>query len=180
MVYTLDGSEPDLKSEVYTKPLTFNESGIIKIRSVLPSGKMSDVRTVNVEHQKMSEALQVAPVDSGLSVQIADARCLTLKELDAQTEWKDSVLTRVEHIAHLRPNQFANVEFYVAKAKGYIYIPENGIYEFRSNNTQVTVDNITAVDNEGKPQVNSTGGHSLALCKGWHLCQVKQDRKSVV
>lgn len=174
MVYTLDGSEPDESSDVYANPLRFDASGVIKIRSVLPSGKMSDVRTVNVERQTMLEARQVMPKDIGLSLRMADARCLTLKEMDAQTTWKDSVVARVEDMARLRPNKFANVEFYVADGIGYINVKEEGIYEFRSDYTQVLVDGVVAVDNEGQPQVNSKGGRSLALRKGWHQCQVRQ------
>lgn len=174
MVYTLDGSEPGLKSAVYGQPLHFSASGMVKIRSVLPSGKMSVVRSVEVEKQSWLDALGVTPDSRGLLLKMADARCLTLNELDSQTQWRDSVITRVEAIARLRPNKFANVEFYVAKARGYVYIPEDGIYEFRSDNTWVEVDGRCAVNNEGQPQVNSKGGRSLALRKGWHAMKVKQ------
>ena len=66
------------------------------------------------------------------------------------------------------------MEFYVAVAEGFFYVPEDGIYEFASNDTRVTVGDKVVVDNDGRPQINSKYGRSLALCKGWHPFKVEQ------
>ena len=49
VVYTIDGTEPTPESTAYSAPIEFTESGVLKIRSVLPSGKMSKTRTITVE-----------------------------------------------------------------------------------------------------------------------------------
>ena len=51
MVYTLDGSEPTPASTAYTAPIEITETTTLKIASVLPSGKMSPIRTIQVEKQ---------------------------------------------------------------------------------------------------------------------------------
>lgn len=179
MVYTLDGSEPNLHSKEYTHPLSFTQTTDIKIRSVLPSGKMSPVRMVKVEQQKYIEAESSVPTHSGLKLHFSLSRCLYATEINRITTWKDSILTTIDPIARLRKNKYANVEFYVAVAEGFVYIKEDGIYEFRSNNTRVWIRDRMAVDNDGKPQVNSKGGYSLALKKGWHPIKVEQISNSI-
>ena len=67
-----------------------------------------------------------------------------------------------------------NVEFYVAVAEGYFFVPEDAIYEFSSNNTRITGGGNVVVDNDGKPQVNSRYGKSMALKKGWHKIKIEQ------
>lgn len=51
MVYTLDGSDPTTQSTEYTSPLFFEGSATIKIATVLPSGKLSKVRTITMENK---------------------------------------------------------------------------------------------------------------------------------
>ena len=174
MVYTLDGTEPGLQSAVYTEPLVFRENGTIKIRSVLPSGRMGIVREVEVERQTFLPASAEEPEHEGLRLRFSPTRCLYVSEMADVKEWKDSILTSIEPIVKLRKNKYSGVEFYVAVADGYFYVPEDGIYEFSSNNTRITVGGKLAVDNDGKPQINSKYGRSLALCKGWHSIKVEQ------
>ena len=176
MVYTLDGSEPSVNSTVYTEPLHFSETSQIKIRSVLPSGKMSKTRTIDVERQEYSTPV-VEPkgkLVEGLNLKIADAKCLYVKELENIKEWKDSTLTKMSSIAHLRPNFFSNVVYHVAVADGFVQIPADGVYFFKSDNTRVWLNEKIVVDNDGKPQIHSQGGRAVALRKGLYPIKVEQ------
>ena len=65
IVYTTDGSEPTAQSTVYSAPLTFTENTTLKIASALPSGKLSTVRTIQVEKQTLAPAKEVAKDCSG-------------------------------------------------------------------------------------------------------------------
>ena len=56
MVYTLDGSEPTPNSTAYTAPIEVSETATVKIASVLPSGKMSPIRTIEVIKQELAPA----------------------------------------------------------------------------------------------------------------------------
>ena len=176
MVYTVDGSEPTQSSAVYTKPLFFDASGKIKIRSVLPSGKMSKVRTIELERQEYSTpvAAPKGELTQGLNLRIADVKCTYVKELENIKEWKDSVLTQMPKIAHLRPNFFNNVVYHVAVADGYVKLPVDGIYQFKSDNTRVWINGKLVVDNDNKPQIHSTSGRMLALRAGLYPIKVEQ------
>lgn len=172
MVYTLDGSDPTLHSSVYKEPLLFDQTTDIRIRSVLPSGKMSPVRSVQVERQTYVEAESITPRHAGLKLRFSPTRCLYACEIKDITLWKDSVISDIESLVKLRKNKYNNVEFYVAEANGFMYIAEDGIYEFTTNNTRLWINNKLVVDNDGKPQINSKYGRSLALRKGWHSIKV--------
>jgi len=175
MVYTTDGTEPDLSSPHYAEPLHFNTSGLLKIRSILPSGKMSRVRSIELEKQQMAVPFTGdIPQREGLSLKIADAKCLSVSELSDLKTWKDSTLTDLKAIAHLRPNFYSNVVYYAAIAQGFVQIPEDGIYQFKSDNTRVWINGAIAADNDGKPQVNSRYDRSMALHRGWYPIKVEQ------
>lgn len=175
MVYTMDGSEPEINSKEYDKPIYTDKSCIIKIRSVLPSGKLSGVREVQMEKQSYKDSdLKTTPEYDGLKLRLSPKRCMYVKEFSGIENWKDSVLTSIEPIVKLRTNKYSNVEFYSAVADGFVYIPEDTIYEFSSNNTRVTIGHYVVVDNDGKPQINSKYGKSLALRKGWHKIRIDQ------
>lgn len=175
MVYTKDGSDPGTDSPSYIKPILVDETCTIKIRSVLPSGKMSPIREVFVEHQSYKEPdTYIEPKHLGLKLRFSPNRCMYISELSEIKEWKDSIITSIEPIVKLRMNKYSNVEFYVAVAEGYLYVSDEGIYEFSSNNTRITIGEYVVVDNDGKPQLNSKYGKSLALKKGWHKIQIEQ------
>lgn len=59
MVYTLDGSTPTPSSSAYAEPIRVSGNTIIKIATILPSGKMSRIRTVDVEKQTYAPAVKV-------------------------------------------------------------------------------------------------------------------------
>ena len=176
MVYTLDGSEPTVTSDVYIKPLHFDASAQIKVRSVLPSGKMSKVRTIEVERQQYSTPVKAPKGDTvqGLKLKIADVKCTYAKELADVKEWKDSLLTDLRKIAHLRPNFFHDVVYHVAVADGFVKLDKDGIYQFKSDNTRVWINDKLVVDNDNKPQIHSTTGRMLALRAGLYPIKVEQ------
>lgn len=174
MVYTLDGSAPGRSSRIYNAPIALTESGMIKIRSLSPSGTMSRVREVEVEKQSYIDAVADEPANKGLRLRFSPTRCLYVDDMARIEAWHDSILTEIGPIARLRSNKYSGVEYYAAVAEGFLCIPEDGIYEFTSNDTRVSVAGKVVVDNDGHPQINSTQGRSLALRKGWHLFKVEQ------
>lgn len=176
MVYTLDGNEPTSSSMVYSEPILFEASGQIKICSVLPSGKMSKVRTIEVERQSYSTPTNAptGEVTQGLNLKIAEVKCTYAKEIAGIKDWKDSILTDMKKIAHLRPNFYHDVDYHVAVAEGYVKLPADGIYQFKSNNTRVWINGKLVVDNDNKPQIHSTTGRMLALRAGLYPIKVEQ------
>ena len=71
----------------------------MKIASVLPSGKMSPIRTIQVEKQSLAPAKEVAKTTPGLNMEVTDGMYLNVKELEAaQKETKKSVIKDLKEI----------------------------------------------------------------------------------
>ena len=174
MVYTLDGSEPTPASAKYTEPLKFTETTTLKIRSVLPSGKMSPTRTITVEKQALSPAKDVAEKKQGLNMKMTYGYYLNSKELEKATDWKEMTIKSTFDIRNQEPTweNMRGVKYYSAIATGYVEIPEDGVYYFSSNNDEVWIDGKLLIDNGGEVKRFSRKDASMALSKGLHELKV--------
>ncbi len=69
IVYTTDGTNPTKFSKEYKEALKFVKNTTLKVASVLPTGKMSPVRTITIEKQSYAPATEVATKEKGLKKQ---------------------------------------------------------------------------------------------------------------
>ena len=171
MVYTLDGSEPTPVSTAYTAPIEITETTTLKIASVLPSGKMSPIRTIQVEKQSLAPAKEVAKTTPGLNMEVTDGMYLNVKELEAaQKETKKSVIKDLKEIRSVvkTSESMRGVNQYAAVATGYVNIPENGVYFISSDLEEVWIDGKLLVNNGGEVKRFSRHDSSVALAKGLH------------
>ena len=174
VVYTLDGSEPTPASAKYVEPLKFTESATLKIRSVLPSGKMSPTRTITVEKQELAPAKEVESPMNGLKMKMAYGYYLNSAELAKATDWKELTIKTTRDIRSQEPTweNMRGVKYYGAIATGYVEIPEDGVYYFSSNNDEVWIDGKLLIDNGGEVKRFSRKDKSVALAKGLHELKV--------
>lgn len=174
VVYTTDGSEPTATSAVYSTPLEFNESATLKIRSVLPSGKMSPVRTITVEKQTLAPAKEVAATKPGLKMKVSYGYFLESSKLESVTDWKESTIKDLFEIRSVEKTDesMRNVKQYAAVASGYVDIPEDGVYIFSSDNEEVWIDGKLLINNGGEVKRFSRHDSSVALAKGLHEIKV--------
>ena len=171
MVYTLDGSEPTPASTAYTTPIEITETTTLKIASVLPSGKMSPIRTIQVEKQSLAPAKEVAKTTPGLNMEVTDGMYLNVKELEAaQKETKKSVIKDLKEIRSVvkTSESMRGVNQYAAVATGYVNIPEDGVYFISSDLEEVWIDGKLLVNNGGEVKRFSRHDSSVALAKGLH------------
>ena len=171
MVYTLDGSEPTTASTAYTAPIEITETTTLKIASVLPSGKMSPIRTIQVEKQSLAPAKEVAKTTPGLNMEVTDGMYLNVKELEAaQKETKKSVIKDLKEICSVvkTSESMRGVNQYAAVATGYVNIPEDGVYFISSDLEEVWIDGKLLVNNGGEVKRFSRHDSSVALAKGLH------------
>lgn len=172
MVYTLDGTEPQPNSTTYTTPIKVNGNAIIKIATVLPSGKMSKVRTVEVEKQSYAPATAVAVPQQGLNMRRVMGNYLRVDELNwTDSLWQQAVISEPNEMSIKRADDAATLRGannYAAIAEGYINIPEDGVYYLSSRLDQLWIDNKLVISNEGEVKATSSHDTSLALAKGLH------------
>ncbi len=176
MVYTLDGSEPTAASDVYESPLVFTEDGIIKIASVLPSGKMSRVRTITVEKQTLAPSVDAGRTAGGLDMDVTYGYYLNMDEFAATDE--PVAVSKViddtkEMIKFGNPNEgMRDVKQYGAVAQGYIEVPADGVYYFSTEFEQLWIDGKLLIDNTGEVKKFCRRDKSVALAKGKHEVKV--------
>lgn len=171
MVYTLDGSEPTPASTAYTAPIEITETTTLKIASVLPSGKMSPIRTIQVEKQSLAPAKEIAKTTPGLNMEVTDGMYLNVKELEAaQKETKKSVIKDLKEIRSVvkTSESMRGVNQYAAVATGFVNIPEDGVYFISSDLEEVWIDGKLLVNNGGEVKRFSRHDSSVALAKGLH------------
>lgn len=175
MLYTLrSNGRPNIE---YDGPIVMTESGVIRICSVLPSGKTSEIRTVKVNKEAYAPAVEIATdgLRNGLKVKIADGTYFSRKELYAQDrKWKESTIPSLRKISSIVPsnNDMRDFPQYVAVASGYVMIPEDGVYYFSSNNNDVSIDGRMIIDNDGQMKKFSHNDCAVALAKGLHRIDV--------
>lgn len=172
MVYTLDGSEPTAASAEYTEPLAFSENGTIKIASVLPSGKMSRVRTIGVVKQEAAPAVKVDGAKPGLNMNVTYGTYLNVDELKASGKKpeKTQVIKETKEMVTVEPSSSSmrGVKQFASVAEGYIEIPETGVYYISSELEEVWLDGKLLVNNRGEVKRHSRTDTSVALEKGLH------------
>ena len=174
IVYTVDGSEPTAESAIYTSPIEFTESGTLKIASVMPSGKMSPIRTITVDKQALAPAKEVAKTTPGLKLKVADGMFLKSSELENVKNWKEKTIKELRELTtQVKSSEsMRGVKQYAAVATGYIDIPEDGVYYISSDNEEVWIDGKLLVDNGGEVKRFSRRDHSAALAKGLHEIKI--------
>ena len=172
MVYTLDGTEPTAQSAEYTAPLTFTETTTLKIASALPSGKLSPVRTIQVEKQTLAPAKEVAKTTPGLNMQVFDGMYLNveaLKSANVQPKTTKVIKETKELREQVQTSEsMRGVKQYAAVAEGYVNIPEDGVYYISSDLEEVWIDGKLLINNGGEVKRFSRHDNSVALAKGLH------------
>ena len=172
MVYTLDGTMPQPSSPVYAEPIKVSGNGVIKIATVLPSGKMSKVRTVVVEKQGYAPAASVENPQPGLSMRRVKGNYLRVDELNwTDSLWQQSIIRQPNEMKIKQEEDAATLRGYnnyAAIAEGYINIPEDGVYYLSSRLDQLWIDNQLVISNESEVKATSSHDTSLALAKGLH------------
>jgi hexosaminidase len=170
IVYTTDGSKPVSSSTVYETPLEFTENTTLKISTVLPSGKMSPVRTITVEKQALASAKEVETKKQGLNMQYVKGLFFDVTKLESVTDWQTKEIKDWREITNVYPFDQHHQETtqYSAIANGYVDIPEDGVYYFSSELEQVWIDGNLLIDNRGEVKRFSRKDKSVALAKGLH------------
>ena len=176
MVYSIDGSDLTPNSKEYTEPIVLKENTMVKIASVLPSGKMSKVREITVEKQEYAPSIEVANAVEGLKMHNVAGMFLNVAELEKATgkAERDTVISKLVDIRSVANfgEPLNGYDNYASVAEGYLRIDEDGVYYFSTDNEEFWIDGQKLIDNSGEVKRFSRHDKSIALAKGLHPIKI--------
>lgn len=170
MIYTTDGSEPNLSSTGYNEPLTFSQSATLKIRSVLPSGKMGDIRTITIDKQSYSPSVpKAAKTPSGLKAEYFKGFARKVTEI-APTPIETEYIEEPKKAKHQVSTATGTKpeDMYNTILTGYFTVPEDGVYYFSTIAEEMWLDEELFISNAGQIKRYPRTDRSIALAKGTH------------
>ena len=167
--YTTDGSIPTLESPKYDGNLVLTETTDLTLRVFRPTGKRSDIVKAHYEKTEYTPAKQVAPSNPGLKATWHDfkgKKCAEIADAPVKKTY------RVEDVVIPR-----GVKSYIIGLiyKGYINIPEDGIYSFylsSDDGSMLYINGQVIIDNDGLHAPGEVTGQT-ALKKGYHPIEVQ-------
>ncbi|MCM5661376.1 family 20 glycosylhydrolase [Galbibacter mesophilus] len=172
MKYTLDGSQPTENSETYKQPLTFSENTEINIASFLPHGKVSKVRKLQLKKVTYKEAQKPKNVQSGLQIQTVKGHFMDADEVPTPNG-EISIIKNIEatNTAYDWGKEIDTTKFGASILKGYIEIPEDGVYYFASKQEQVKIADSLIINPKSTLKRFPIEG-TIALKKGLHPIEI--------
>ncbi|MEF9950353.1 MAG: PA14 domain-containing protein, partial [Mucinivorans sp.] len=168
MVYTTDGSQVTARSTQYTEPIVMKENGVVKIATLLQSGKLSVPRTIVVERESLAPA--VNPDSSAMKnkpgqtirARVAKGLFPNPKEY-ANAQWsKDTLLSSFQGI------DFDYKAPSLAVYEGYVNLPEDGVYTFTTDMNELFIDGVRLIDNNSVASRHNNQKVQKALAAGKH------------
>ena len=144
--YTLDGSDPTGKDELYTAPFKLNHSALLKVSSFLKGSHPSypaSARFTRMEPQKALSGKQLLP---GLKAHYFEGYCVKLADMNNYPILKNSILPKFD-IGAIKDSRSFGYFF-----DGFLQVPETGVYTFYLNSndgSNLTVDSKLELVNDG-------------------------------
>lgn len=168
--YTLDGTEPGPASMNYGAPLEIDvEEGPVTVsaRVFTPDGTPGPVRRATFGRTTLRPAAMVdTPLEPGLTV---DQFVGTFRRV-ADMERRGQASTRREETDRVALPDGAPDENFGLRFRGYLSVPEDGVYTFRLTSDDGAVlrfAGATVVDHDGPHATSSLEGQ-VALARGLH------------
>ena len=167
--YTTDDTTPTLESPKYDGNLVLTETTDLTLRVFRPTGKRSDIVKTHFEKTEYSPATTAAPSNPGLKATWYDFKGKTCAEIAAAPVKKTY---RVEDVTIPK-----GVKSFIIGLtyKGYINIPEDGIYSFylsSDDGSMLYIDGKQVIDNDGLHAPGEVTGQA-ALKQGYHPIEVQ-------
>lgn len=167
--YTVDGTEPDPTSSIYTKPFLLTKSTVIKARSYDNAGNESLTNNAYFRLVKPKQG-------HGLKVNFYTGkdwkRIPDLKEIKPLQQWESYEFNL--NRAQIQPLLEKRGSTFAMSFKGFIDVPSDGEYTFYTHSddgSQLFIDEQKVVDNNESHGVIERSG-KVQLKKGKHAIDV--------
>jgi hexosaminidase len=170
VVYTMDGTIPTIHSKTYTAPILITKTSTLKLRSILPQGKISAVRTIHLTKTKPLAAIAVSNLQKGLIMQFTTQGIYqNVSQLLTVKDWKDTIVNNENDFFNLVPDEQPGGG---AIFTGYVLIDKNDMYQMKCLADQLFIDNKLIINNDGIIKKNASTAISLPLKAGYHAIKV--------
>jgi hexosaminidase len=174
ILYTTNMEEPTAdNSKEYTAPLKFSENAVLKVRSALPSGKMSVVRTITLDKQTYAPAT-ASEVTPGMKAEYYKGKYFKVSELEGKTPDETEQIESLRKVKYRIPDygEIGEEDFVSVVLTGNINVPDDGVYRFSTAADGLWIDGKLLIDNEGTVRKNVKSDKSIALAKGYHAIKI--------
>jgi hexosaminidase len=144
--YTLDGSEPDVDSKIYTHPIEVNTTITLKVQTVHESGVTSRVRNIECIQIDPLQTDTLSKFSEGVKYQIFTGKFSSLDEIR-----KDKVSNCGVTDLLTYPEDVED-EFYAVELTTFLRIDENATYTFFNYSVdpvRFTIGNHVLIEQEG-------------------------------
>ncbi len=164
--YTIDGTDPTGSSSLYESPFEISETTTIKARSYWTGGVSSRSATFTLTRVEPRPARSVVDVATGLTLELYDQN----GEWSSLPDFDSLIPNRVEQVDSIGIVAVGKDEFFGLRFRGYIDVPETGVYTFlltSDDGSRLLIDGTTVVDNDGVHGARQRTGF-IALAAGKH------------
>ena len=171
--YTLDGSDPQSFSELYTGPVTVSATGPFKVRAFHNGRPVSDITERRFKLVEPKPAVERGK-KRGLVRQVFMGDWNSLPDFDSMEAAETGTTETVE----LGQPDFP--EYIGLRLSGTISVPEDGVFVFgltSDDGARLWIDGELAVDNDGLHGAALKTG-AVALAKGAHTIRVDYFNKT--
>jgi len=165
--YTLDGSEPDKNSTLYTTPFIIKETCVLKAFAQY-GNEYSRTISYPLIRKEIIPAPFTGKYKKGLKVNIYQGEFRSLPDFSVLTPKKNTVSATVT------PGITEMTQNFALSFDGFILIPEDGIYGFFINSyagSELVLNDTVTLLNEGV-HPKSIAGEYYALGKGYHKLHI--------
>ncbi len=164
--YTVDGSDPTIRSKVFDQPLSVREEMVLKARLFLKMGQQGPVSTVTYRKVQPVPPYEIDPgsLKQGLFCQYYEVAVSSVGEIKKYTPRRPM---RVKQVALPEGHRS---EVFAAEFIGYLRVPETAVYSFRltsDDGSRFCLGENLVIDHDG-PHGPSVAYGQAALQRGFY------------
>lgn len=166
--YTTDGSDPTASSAVYQEPIKLTSTTMIKARAFLEGANDTHVASMEFYKLNLHDATAAPKIEAGLQAAYYEGSWEKVPAFDSLKPAREFTSSDI-----VIPN-FARKEDFGLSYKGFISIPQDGLYEFAlssDDGSRLWVSDSLVVDNDGVHGSGDVIGY-IALKAGLHPLKV--------
>ncbi len=166
--YTLDGSEPNKDSKIYTQPFNVSGNTVVQAKVFMPSGKSGSPATGIIARADLQGAADPVNLKQGMELQIFEGDITTLDDFSMMQFTRQLSSPEIHTPADVPEDRFGLL------FNGYIHVPADGVYTFYTTSddgSRLYLNGDLLVDNDGIHGMVLKYGQA-ALAKGMHLLKI--------